>query len=57
MTELKDEGQKIIDELAAEAKKVNSLWPQYKPELIAIACLAAVAGLARGLLIMVPFVK
>lgn len=49
--------QKIIDDLAAESRRVNSVWLNYKPELIAVGCLGALAGLVVGVLIMVLFGK
>lgn len=54
---MNDEGQKIIDDLAAQAKRVNSVWLNYKPELIAVGCAGALAGLTVGVLIMAVFGK
>lgn len=50
---MEDEGQKIIDDLAAESRRVNSVWLNYKPELIAVGCAGGLAGLTVGVLIMV----
>lgn len=47
--------QKIIDDLAAESRRVNSVWLNYKPELIAVGCAGAIAGLVVGVLIMALF--
>lgn len=49
------EEQKIIDDLAAESRRVNSVWLNYKPELIAVGCAGALAGLVVGVLIMALF--
>lgn len=43
-----DEGQKIIDELAAESKRVNSAWLNHKPLILAVGCSAAGVGLMLG---------
>lgn len=49
--------QKIIDDLAAESRRVNSVWLNYKPELIMVGCAGALASLVVGVLIMALFGK